>query len=1414
MHRINNLSTMHKALKQLSPYVLLLSAFGFSVWGLSAQSNITDRLWFERIQTEDGLSSSWVGGITQDSLGYLWFGTQDGLVRYDGYNFTTYRHHPDDSTSLINNRAGPLFVSSDGTLWICTALGVNRYRRATDDFERYVYNPDHPEVLAPGQINDLTEDGDGKIWWATQAGGLICLDPATGQIERHLSDSTATDHLLYDQVRALLFDREGRLWIGTGEPAQPEKYAGGLLCYHPDTKQVRRFLHNPNDSTSLMDNRVGAILQDRAGRIWVGTGKSGLHLFDKNKESFIRFPPRPDAPNTLQAPVPQSVSTWNLGELVKILHEDQRGRLWIGTVNAGINVYDPERKLLQHYEHEPENPFSLRNNLVWAFFEDDQERIWMGNFLAGLHKVDPTARKFQYFQYNPFDPNSLTSSDVVGVFASPTDPDLVWVATRFHGLNRVDLSSGEIQRFRHRPNESSSLGNNALWTVYEDRSGIVWVGTSKGLDRYDPTHQSFTHFRHDPDDPSTISGDAVISIFEDSKGILWVGTYVDGLNRLDRSTGAFKRYHFFESDRIVRNTAYVNSHYLIHEDRHGQLWTAAWRGGLYRYLPDSDRFHRYRALDGIGGNCLLEDQAGNFWIGTNERGLMLFDPKSGEILNNFSEADGLPSNMILSILPGEQDVLWLSTNKGLSKFHMRTHEITNFSTKDGLPSNTFNYQGGAKTSDGYFFFGSDNGLVFFNDSIQLNTTPPKPYILELRTTDRSLRTQEQVFALNHFQSGQPLPLHYSQRDITIDYLGLHYTNPLKNTYRYKLEPYDGDWINAGTQRNARYTNLDPGSYVFYVQAANSDGFWSTETASLDLIIAPPWWRSMAAYVIYLILAGLILYVIYRVLLDRERQRSAVRIQAAEAAQLRELDQMKSRFFANISHEFRTPLTLIQGPVEDLLEDRSKGAVKEHYRLILRNIKRLRQLINQLLDLARIETGQDRLNPTGQDLIGFIRAVFSSFEMMAESKGIEFSFFSEWTSLPTSFDQDKLEKITVNLLGNALKFTPRGGSVLFFIGRPAKTRYENPGKEDEGILLKVSDTGPGIPAEELPRIFDRFYQVDSTQTRKYEGSGIGLALVKQYVELHDGKIRVESEPGRGTTFLVYLPFPVDPALPLSGQQASLKPVQADLHPTQTAEAAIGNNQDAPTLLLIEDNADMRRYIRDNLQREYIVLEAANGAEGMAIATDKIPDMIISDVMMPEIDGFELCRALRTDHRTSHIPIILLTARTEATDRLQGIEYGADAYLTKPFNRQELNLRIEKLIEQRENLRRMFAGQPSLQPKDLDITPVDQQFLSDLISFVEAEISNEQISVLDLSSTLGMSPSQLHRKLKALTGESPGDFLRRFRLQRAAQLLEKSQLSVSEIAFKVGFRSHSHFSRAFRKHHGMTPSDYEKKIDKPI
>ena len=1400
----------------------IISLLVFSLFPLfsTAQSSLAKQFWFEHIQTEDGLSSSWVAAIVQDNQEYLWFGTQDGLVRYNGYEFITYRYDAEDPTSLEKNRVETLFVSSDGALWIGTTTGVNRYRPATDDFEHFIYDQNNPNGLAPGQINDFAEDAHGNIWWGTQAGGLVCFNLVTQETERFLMDKTAAEHVLHDEIRVLMFDDKGLLWIGTGEPTQSSAKSGGLLRFNPNTKEVRRFTHQKVNNSSLTDNRIGAILQDRSGQIWVGTANAGLHLYNANNESFTRFEAQPHDPHALHAPSAQFSSTWNLDELVKILHEDQKGRIWIGTVNGGLNVYNPQNRQLIHCKHEPHNLFSLTNNLVWSFFEDTQGRIWIGNFLAGLHKFDPAARKFQCLQHDPSNLNSLSDNDVVGLCASEKEPGLVWVATRFHGLNKVDISTGQIQRIQHEIGKSNSLGNNGLWTVYEDNAGIVWIGTSEGLDRYDPKTQEFEHFRHEPSNPNSLSGNSVVSIFEDDKNLIWIGTWGTGLNRLDYSKREIKRYNFFNPDKAVSNSVFVNSHFVIHQDRQKNLWVASWRGGLYRYLPEKDKFQKYAALNNIGGNCLYEDEDGNFWIGTNDRGLVLFNPVNGKILKNYQGSDGLPSNMILSILPSTEGGLWLSTDKGLSQFHKETGFHKNYDINDGLLSNTFNYQGGGKTPDGYNLFSSDKGLVFFNDHLEENKTPPTPYIIALRTIDRKSISKEQVYEINLSGHQEFLEFPFSQRDFSIDYLGLHYTNPSKNTYRYKLEPYDVDWVYNGTQRSVRYTNLDPGRYTFQLQAANNDGYWSTKTASLELLISPPWWQTSWAYFLYAIFTGLILYILYRILIERERQRSAIQLKEAEMTQLRAIDQMKSRFFANISHELRTPLTLIQGPIEDLVEGRIKDGIKAQYQMILRNTKRLQQLITQLLELARIDNGQEKLQPTNQDLIPFLRQIFSSFKTMSQNQGVEITFFSEWKSFPTTFDEDKLEKICVNLLSNALKFTPSGGSVLFFIGHP-KDNEQHPAKD--GVLLKISDTGVGIPTDQIPYVFDYFYQVDDSQTQKFEGSGIGLALVKQYVALYNGQISVNSTLNRGTTFSIFLPLQEKAAVQVPESIAEVRtPIDSLTNKTQLeylipspqpSPSKKYNTRDkaAPGVLLVEDNEDIRMYIKRCLGDDYHVFEAINGAEGLALAIDQIPDLIISDVMMPVMDGFEFCQAIRTNQCTSHIPIILLTARVEVSDRLHGIEYGADAYLTKPFKREELDLRIAKLIEQRENLRQKFASQITLQPAGLNITSLDKQFLDKLIGFIESEISNEQISLADLSTAIGMSRTQIHRKLKALTGESPGEFIRRFRLQRAAQLLKTSQLNVSEIAFEVGFRSHSHFSQAFRRYYKVSPSDYIKQLN---
>lgn len=1367
----------------------------------TAQPTLPDQLYFERIQTEDGLSHTYINALAQDSTGYLWFGTQEGLVKYDGYSFTTYRHDPNDSSSIDNNRIESLYVTRDGSLWIGTSSGLNRCRPGSSRFERFIYDPDKPSGMAPGQVNDMTEDANGRLWLATQSGGLVRFDLDENRFERFLADSTAPEHLLSDQVRTLMFDRKGFLWIGTGETFNPGILGGGLLRFNPLTGEVRRFRHRPDDPSSLLDDRVSALMEDRNGHLWIGTGQAGLHRYNPKTESFILFQANPSDPHQLHAPQTSQIP-WSATPHVRFLHEDQRGWIWIGTFGGGVHLYDPNSHQLRKFSHDPLDSGSLNDNLVWSFLEDYQGRIWIGNLIGGLHKVDPASRKFHSYQHKPGDPHSLTNNGIMGLCLSNSDSNTLWVTTRTQGLNKLDLSSGRITRFRNRPKDPNSLADDGLWSAYEDRSGALWVGTQKGLDRLDPGSKEFRHYRHDPDDSNSLSGQSVTRIFEDSHGIFWIGTWGSGLNRWDRSRKQFTRYSFFRGGHI----SYENSIFVIHEDRRGKLWTATWLGGLYRFDNENDRFQEIPALRNIGANYLYEDQEGQFWIGTNDHGLICFDPATDSILKTYTISDGLPSNALYGILPARNKGLWLSTNKGICRLDPHAGQVKNYDLSDGLPSNTFNYQGACKTPDGTYFFSSNNGLVYFSGRVAENTYPPKPHITKVRMLSRSGGLKEEIYHVRPDEDEKDgrLALPYSRRDLVFEYLCLHYTNPAKNQYRYKLEPYDADWINAGTQRNARYTNLSPGRYTFRMQAANSDGYWSRSTASLSFIIQAPWWRTLPAYALYMAVIGGLLWVIYRILIDRERQRNEIHLRASEAAQLREVDQMKSRFFANISHEFRTPLTLIQGPVQALLEENTSLNPKAQYRLILRNTERLRRLIDQLLDLSRLESGRDTLQLKPVDLVQFFRVNCSTYEVLATSKQIRLAFRSQSTELPVKIDTEKMEKVCFNLLSNAFKFTPAGGIVRVDLSAASAP--------DQEIKIQVQDSGIGIDADALPHIFDRFYQAESSQVRTYEGSGIGLALVKEYVELHGGRVEVQSTKGRGATFQVFLPGRLKTTAGirtknnLPSQETSVTE-EGTLDYRQALPSSSDHSH--PIVLLVEDNADMQLFLRESIQENYEVLQAENGRIGMNLALEYIPDLIVSDVMMPVMDGFTLCRVLREDPRTCHIPIVLLTARAEATDRLQGIECGAEAYLTKPFDKAELNLRIRKLIEQRSILQQKFKNEWSLKPANVTVTSLDEKFLSDLLAIIEEKLDDPSLSLESLGKSLGMSRSQLHRKLKALTGESPGDFLRRFRLQRAAQLLRESQLNISEICYEVGFSTHAHFTKMFGEHFGCTPSEYRRK-----
>ncbi|MCZ6662298.1 MAG: ATP-binding protein [Actinobacteria bacterium] len=989
--------------------------------------------------------------------------------------------------------------------------------------------------------------------------------------------------------------------------------------------------------------------------------------------------------------------------------------------------------------------------------------------------------------------------------------------------------------------------------IAEDRFGALWVGTDGGgLRRFDRETQTFITFRHDPGDPSSLSHDNIQAIHEDRQGTLWIGTLGGGLNKMSREEGTFLHYSHVPGDTTSLSHDLVGGG-AIFEDRQGTLWIGT-LGGLNRFNRESDTFTLFLDRQ-TNATTIYEDRLGRFWVGSEESGLHLLDRETGASIA-FTVEDGLQSNTVRAILEDDAGHLWLSTDIGLSQFDPETQTFRNFDVTDGLFSE-FLWGSAFRSRSGELFFGGLYGFIsFYPNQIEIDETPPEVILTGLRIFNEPVRPGLDAPLKQPIWDAEEIVLEHDQHALTFDYVGFHYKDPAKNQYQYKLEGYDDEWIDVGSQRSARYTELPHGAYVFRVKAANADGVWSDGSTSVRITIHPPWWGTTWAYLVYglLFIAGVVAVdrIQRRRLIRKERERAmqrelqqARRIEAMnrqlreheqlledQNRKLLELDELKSRFFANISHEFRTPLTLILGPLKDLL-DEAFGSLREAQRaqltLVQRNGRRLLRLINQLLDLSRLEAGHLTLRARQANLIPFIKATTQAFASMARRKQITLQVDVPQQEILLYFEPDKLEKILYNLLSNAFKFTPEQGAIVIRVeeGKSETGGFTTSVASGSCVEILVKDTGRGIPADALPFIFDRFHQVDASSTREQEGTGIGLALTKELVALHGGTIRVESTVGVGSTFFVRLPRGrahlndedivdaegSDDILEPPGARHTLDAVDDILVSEERLYTGGGQGggippKDVPVILIVEDNDDVRGYLRSHLAADYRIVEAVDGVEGLEQARTLEPALVLSDVMMPRMDGYALCRAIKTDEKLNHIPVVLLTAKADDESKIEGLETGADDYLYKPFNAEELLVRVENLIEIRRQLRARFSEEVRLGPSEVVVSSQEAAFVEQVRAVVEAELSNSQLTMEQVAEAVGLGLRQLHRRLKAAAGLTPGGYVRMLRLARAAQLLAQETGNVSEVAYAVGFNDVDYFSRLFKQTHGVPPSQYGK------
>ncbi len=1317
-----------------------------------------NNLSFDFYSQEQGLSNNQIHCILQDKKGWMWFGTSQGACRFDGYKFTVFKNDPEDSTSLNGSLVRIIYEDRKGQLWVGTENGgLNKFNREKENFQ-HPFSSGKQAVLKEVSVTSIHDDQAGNLWVGTENHVFLIKN------ETVLTEIKPTNLSVFtDYFRVLRSDPSGRIWMGTNH---------GLYVYNPKTNTSEKV----NFPQSLSANKeIWEIVMDDDGTVWVGTYDNGMFLVNQS---------------TLEARQVIIDPENERSKTVRSISKDKNGKYWIGT-RGGLYVYEKNRGATAFYYHEEREPKSLVNNSVQCIVHDLKGDVWIGT-RNGINFLIEERQNIHGFKSMPGDDRYLNSSEVYAFWVDPKGD--VWVGTESGGINILNRRTGRFKILLPHKGNPNSLSSNCIKALLDDGNNNLWIGTFLGgIDVLNLRTETFRHYKNDLSNPGSLSDNRVWSLFKDSNNNIWVGTS-SGLDRFDAPTGKFIHYPNLTEGQV---------NWIAEDDQHC-LWIGSDLLAIYN-LKDQNVVRVNQTT-----RDMLQDSKKRFWLAINNQGIALYSKEKG-IVKSYSEKNGLANNQALSILEDDDHFLWISTTNGLSKFDPEKERFHNFSLQNGFQNNQFTYGAALKTKDGELFFGGISGFNVFDPAKIKSGDYFAPIVLtDLKIFNKSVKigNQRKDVLTKCISETQKIRLEYDQNSITLDFASFDYAN-IGIQYSYYLEGFDKDWTEPSVARSATYTNLDPGEYTFRVKTVSIDRQESNPGPILTIVVLPPYWQTWWFRLLLLVLITGLLYMLISFLVNKEKLKNDLVLERLKAKKLHELDMMKLRFYTNISHEIRTPLTLILGPLEKMRNNQlPPSEIKGHVELMHRNATQLHQLINQLLDFRKLETGNLKLVLTPGDLVAYISEIVSSFDKFAEEKEIELKFISLKKKLYTNFDTDKVAKIMNNLLSNAFKFTGKGGKIsvnLSLVFDSAENDLVGNSEEKRLIEITVKDTGIGISESNLEKIFTRFFQVGDGAAQS--GTGIGLALAKELVKLHNGKLFVVSKPGKGSKFTVQLPYE---EISLSESAGYVSPA---VHKEQEQAVPVSEERLGETfvagqkiMLLVDDNADVRYFIKSHFRSSYQVLEAGNGLEGWDIALKTIPDIIISDVMMPDMDGFEFCRKIRKDERTSHIPILLLTALGSREHEREGLSCGADDYITKPFDLVILQTKVENILSVRQSLKQKYTGEMLLQPRNVILSSPDERFLQKAIEVIENNISDPDLDIERFASEIGVSRMQLYRKLDALTEMTVKEFVRNIRLKRAAQMLVQKKLNVSEVAYAVGFRDLSHFRKCFRQEFGMSASEY--------
>ncbi|MCF8378715.1 MAG: response regulator [Bacteroidales bacterium] len=1335
---------------------------------------------FKNYGVEDGLPHNVVGTINQDEKGFIWIGTNGGLCSFDGYNFKSYYlgdKSPGEEAFIIKC----LYHDSMGRLWIGTeGAGLVLYNSSLDTFRYFNANDTTDNCISSNLINSISADSSGILWVGTDK-GLNRFNFETNEFEWIQKNEEDSQSISSDLIQKVFVDSNSKIWIGT---------SAGLDLIDPETRQIINY--NLQDISILSADEaanVEAISEDKKGNILIGTYNKGLFIFDKRTHLFSNIIPD---------------RSFTRSHAIRTLLISNEGMIWLGT-RGGAYILDEDYHLVEHLTHSDLEANSINHISIRDIYEDNTGGIWIAT-RNGISYFNSGVQSFTYYGANQTNPNSLNDPEIYSILESKDGN--IWIGTESGGINILDKKTGIFSHLKHKENDKNTISPGCIKSIIQDKNENFWIGVFLGgLEFYDSKNKKFIHYKNDPDNSNSISDNTVWALYEDKKGNIWIGTD-NGLDRFDVNEKRF--YHY--KDRMKNHAIHT-----IFEDKSGNLYFGSSKRGLSILSPDN----KMKYFD-LSARVIHEDKSGRIWIGSDEYfGLQEFDVEKG-LINSYTIKDGLSSNQIFGILEDNNSQLWLSTGQGLSVFDPEKSTFKNYKMAEpGVMGSKFNYGAYCKSRSGEMYFGGPNGLgSFYPEQMTENQNIPPVWITNLKILNQPVPIGKEFngkkILEKNISETEKISINYAHSVITLDFVALNYFNSPKNEYAYKLDGFEKEWNYVGSTRSATYTNLDPGSYVFMVKASNNDGIWNETGKSLEIIVKPPFSKTLLFKALIFILTILIIYFIISFFIKREKLQNQLVMERMRSRELHNIDTMKFQFFTNISHEIRTPISLILGPLSRIKNTEMSGErIKQDIDVVYRNAVRLGKLIDQLLDFRKIEAGKLKLELSRGDIVSFLKNVLFMFEELSDEKKVKLEFHSVLEEFQLFFDADKVEKILFNLLSNSFKHTPPGGTIRVALSLTYEMDQDLPeaGKIDSGdyIQIVVKDTGSGIPKNKRDKIFDRFYQGNQPENSINTGSGIGLTLTKELVKVHNGKIFLSSKEGKGTKLTVLLPVVKEDPHLKKEEKSDKSEDKPETSPQIAEEVSYENLIDceAPVILVIEDNKDLLDFIRSVFDDDYKVIIAEDGEVGLNLANETIPNLIISDIMMPKMDGKKLCKIIKDDFRTSHIPIILLTALSSKEHEKEGILAGADEYITKPFDPSILKIKADQLLATRRMLREKFNRDIILQPSEINVNSPDDKFLQKLVGIIEENISDAEFGTVKISREVGVSRTQLYRKMAALTDMTVKEFVRSIRLKRASQLLFKNNLNVSEVAYAVGFQQVAYFRKCFKEMYGLTPSEYAKK-----